>query len=1103
MRRGRAGLVAAATVAVTIATCVAVAAPGAEAAPGRAGPGGGAGSGGGTSWQVVTLLTGDRVRVATEPGGQQYAQVQPGPGRDRVVFFRRSHGAELSVIPSDAAPLLAAGRVDPALFDVTALVRDGYADPARADLPLVVGYQPGKRAGSPRGASVVRSLPALNATAVSEPKAAAGAFWRDVTGGQGVAHVWLDAKVHALLDHSVPQISAPVAWQRGLTGKGVTVGVLDTGIDATHPDLSDAVAVARDFTGSANGTRDLVGHGTHVASIITGSGAASGGRYVGVAPDARLAVGKVLDDTGNGTFSQVIAGMEWAAGLHLPVVNMSLGVDLPSDGTDPVSATVDALTARTGTLFVIAAGNAGADESVGIPAVAASALTVGAVDGADVLAPFSSRGPRRGDAGVKPDITAPGVGIVAARAAGTEDGEPVGDSYVRLDGTSMATPHVTGAAAILAQQHPDWAPERLKAALMNTADPSPDSTVYEQGAGRVDVGRVTAGQVWASPASLAVDLPAGQRTAVTRTVTVRNDGAAATRLHLDLPGAPFTLSAGDLTIPAGGSAQVTVTVDPAKTAEGRTSGRLTATADGRPVLSVPVGVVAEPALHTVRVTGIDRNGHTGPASVEILPWADLVNLATGEFAPVFLSGNGIAARVPAGRYDLTAYVDTAGPDGQVTSSTLVTIPTLTVAGDLSLTADARRAKPITVTLDSRTAARSGVDFAGAAQTIAGQFVASAIGSADAAVGLYATPTPEVRSRPYAFYYKSVRAEPLGAAAPRAYDLDLVTRGRIPARLDLRVHDRDLARLDARYHADGSPLAGVQSIIPVLPGETFPLGGGSYEVRLPGARTELFSASPGLRWGRWIDVGTSADQVDLTEVATGLPALRPGERARYDWNSAAFGAVAAPGPRIKCDPDAVLMAAYAFTSPAALQEFAATTSHLDVLRNGAVVGSVDDNVGCFPSPPGPSSYAMHLTAERQLPWTALGSRVDVTWTSAYTPDTTKPLDGPPMINLRVGGDFDARNRAAADRPLRLAITGRLDILNTPAPARTPIRLTSVEVSTDDGRTWHAVPVTADGADRWTAVVPPLRSGRYASLRLRAADGSGDAVDQTVIRAYGLR
>ena len=143
--------------------------------------------------------------------------------------------------------------------------------------------------------------------------------------------------------------------------------------------------------------------------------------------------------------------MEWAAAQGADVVNMSLGAAFPSNGTAPMDQAVNALTRGSGTLFVVAAGNSGpSGSSVGSPGSADEALTVGAVDSADQIAEFSSRGPRIGDFAVKPDVTAPGVDIVAPLAAGAalgNDGQVVDGRYLKLSGTSRATPHVAGAAA--------------------------------------------------------------------------------------------------------------------------------------------------------------------------------------------------------------------------------------------------------------------------------------------------------------------------------------------------------------------------------------------------------------------------------------------------------------------------------------------------------------------------------------------------------------------------------------------------------------------------------------------------------------------------------
>ncbi len=231
---------------------------------------------------------------------------------------------------------------------------------------------------------------------------------------------------------------------------------------------------------------DINGHGTHVASTIVGTGAASDGAYRGVAPGADLIVGKVLGGPeGSGQDSWVMAGMEWAARSGAEIVSMSLGDVAPSDGSDPMSQAVDTLSQQYGTLFVIAAGNSG-PETISSPGAAASALTVGAVDKQDELAYFSSTGPLTRTGALKPDISAPGVDITAARSQDMTDGET--GMYRTISGTSMATPHVSGAAAILAQQHPGWTGEQLKEQLMSSSHGLDAAySPYEVGTGRVDV----------------------------------------------------------------------------------------------------------------------------------------------------------------------------------------------------------------------------------------------------------------------------------------------------------------------------------------------------------------------------------------------------------------------------------------------------------------------------------------------------------------------------------------------------------------------------------------------------------------------------------------
>jgi subtilisin family serine protease len=281
-----------------------------------------------------------------------------------------------------------------------------------------------------------------------------------------VEMIWLDEQVHTLLDASVPLIGAPSVWAAGYTGKGVRVGIVDTGIDSGHPDLVGRVLVTRDFTGE--GDSDNHGHGTHVAGIIGGTGAQSGGKYRGVAPEFLFVVGKVLKGDGSGLMSDVIAGLEFIAEQHVQVVNLSLGGGSNCDGTDALSVACDSVVDQ-GIVVCVAAGNSGPGAgTLGSPGCAKKVITIGATDKQDGIADYSSRGPSL-DGRVKPDLCFPGSSIHSCRAKNTSMGQPIDDYYTTASGTSMATPHASGSSALLLQAQPKLIPQQIKDALMSSA----------------------------------------------------------------------------------------------------------------------------------------------------------------------------------------------------------------------------------------------------------------------------------------------------------------------------------------------------------------------------------------------------------------------------------------------------------------------------------------------------------------------------------------------------------------------------------------------------------------------------------------------------------
>ncbi|MEU4286975.1 S8 family peptidase [Kribbella sp. NPDC026596] len=660
----------------------------------------------GASTRLITLVTGDVAELTASSNGQVSARLTS----DEPYYFGSFDG-ELSLVPAKAYPLLTEGRLDKRLFNLTELVAQGYDDARTDRLPLLLTAPATLRStpSTPAAATLRRTLPSVDSSAVTVQKSDAKSFWDSISGpttfktGQ-VTKIWLDGRTHATLDQSTEQIGAPTAWKAGYDGHGVKVAVLDTGYDAGHPDLAKQVVASESFVPD-QAVQDLHGHGTHTASIVAGLGTASGGKRKGVAPGAELLIGKVLDNSGGGYDSEAIAGMEWAVQQGAKVISMSLG-GWPTDGTDPMSQAVDELSKSSGALFVVAAGNAGDEETVGSPGTASEALTVGAVDRDDKLANFSSRGPRLGDGAMKPEVTAPGVEIAAARAAGTEQGHVLSQYYTAMSGTSMATPHVAGAAAILAQRHPDWTGPQLKAALAATAVPAKDARPDQQGLGRVDIPSALDPKVLPDTANLFFgDLSWTGATApapVTRTVAYRNNSNRPVTLDLTVGAqspatvkASLTVKPARLTIPANGTASATVTLDLAKTQPAKYSGILTART-GNQSFRTGLGFAAGGRLNQVTVKAIGRDGQPATAAAGA-SGVQLWNQDTGAVDGIAFDDTGSRTLdIPTGRYSVMAYAMGGDEAGWGNSVTLLGDPDEWIDGDRTYTFDARKAHKVTV-----------------------------------------------------------------------------------------------------------------------------------------------------------------------------------------------------------------------------------------------------------------------------------------------------------------------------------------------------------------------------------------------------------------------
>jgi subtilisin family serine protease len=338
-----------------------------------------------------------------------------------------------------------------------------------------------------------------------------------------VANIYEDGVVSAIDDSSNAVIGAQAFWGAYSThGEGIDIGIIDTGIDYLHEALGGAsfpnskVVGGYDIVNNDTDPMDDNGHGTHVAGIVAGYGPPPV-NLRGVAYNARLWAFKVLNAQGVGQVSDVIEGIERALDpdgdpstpTPIKVISMSLGGS--GNPNDALSTAVDNAV-QSGMICVVAAGNSGPGYmSIISPGCARQALTVGATNNSDGIASFSSRGPSSNIFGIKPDILAPGVQINSAK---------IGGGYIMESGTSMATPHVAGAAALLQQLHPSWTPDEIKAVLMEGASDL-GLDVFTQGSGRLDVFHSAAESTVVAPATLSFGLDDPSQTTWTQIQTLK------------------------------------------------------------------------------------------------------------------------------------------------------------------------------------------------------------------------------------------------------------------------------------------------------------------------------------------------------------------------------------------------------------------------------------------------------------------------------------------------------------------------------------------------------------------------------------------------------
>lgn len=332
-----------------------------------------------------------------------------------------------------------------------------------------------------------------------------------LNGIKGIKAVHQNAHITAQMNIARKIVKAEKAQSMGLTGKNIGVAVLDTGIapvdDLTKP--KNRIVAFKNFTGKTQEPYDDNGHGTHVCGIICGNGYNCGGKYMGIAPNANLVGAKILDASGKGGSAEVLAGLQWIMDnrkkYNIRICNLSIGT-ADAGQTDPLVKAVNAAW-DAGIVIVIAAGNNGPSVgSVTSPGISRKVITVGASDDhmsvqiwGDTLVNFSGRGPTL-ECIVKPDVIAPGSDITSCLSPQADkevrensETDIVSQNYIKMSGTSMSTPIVTGGIALLLERYPSLTPDDVKY-MIKQSSVNLNYSANQQGWGLIDIEKLVQGE---------------------------------------------------------------------------------------------------------------------------------------------------------------------------------------------------------------------------------------------------------------------------------------------------------------------------------------------------------------------------------------------------------------------------------------------------------------------------------------------------------------------------------------------------------------------------------------------------------------------------------
>jgi subtilisin family serine protease len=1081
---------------------------------------------------TITLITGDQVTVQKLEDGKQEVNITPAERDGYEANFEKMeiNGEDLYVIPDDVLQFIPE-KLDRELFNITKLIDQEFDDENTDNIPVIITMEDravNQRIGS-LNASVkeTNTLPSINGLAAEISKEDTESLHdalfttnnsnmlQTTNTFNHIDKIHLDQKVEVELEDSVPQIGAPEAWDAGYDGTGMTVAVLDSGIDSNHPDLEGKVVAEQNFTADET-TDDQHGHGTHVAATIAGTGEASDGLRQGVAPGADLINAKVLNSAGSGSISDIIEGMEWAAQEGASILNMSLGGGV-TDGTDPMSLAVNTISEEYNVLFVISAGNSGpGDESVTAPGAADDALTVAAFDKEGEIASFSSRGPRTGDYAITPHIAAPGVGVQAARADGTSMGTPIDDYYTAANGTSMAAPHIAGVAAMFAQKQQedgDFDAEVVKSALVSTAGPSDEYTVFEQGGGLVDAERALTQEVFAETATLDMgffEYPHEDLETVTDTITYQNTADEDVTLELSVnvedpdafqvPEDMITLSDEEIIVEAGEAAEIEVTLDPSLGEIGLYGGYITAASSDEEVqIHTPVGFYKEPESYDLTIEGITRSGDTplGPSRVSIMNVLDSTIFNDYNVTFTEQDEGEITFRVEAGTYNVNSllYTYESAEEPTVTSEVaMINEPIVEVYEDTKITLDGNDAYPVTAEVEDEAELDSfSLAYHRSAEEL-GSITSSYsfIGGADFDVFAY-TPTEPISMGEFGFYTQ------WEFLSPDAY-YNLVLEDTIVSDTHYDIANDELAQFDTKYHAQ-------------QPGDTysrfqhkwrpyeFASFAASKRMDLPQERMEYFvgddtryrsTIAPSDEWPGGVEL-----RHDITEFEVGLH-----ER---NWYKQAMQPGIIPGSSPVYREDGNLeVFLYEYTDADGHYSTGAPDANpvFRVYENDDLVEETDRPRGSFPLNDDQSEVRLELEVDADKAWSPYSSYTLTNWTFAAEEAGSAEQQVMPMLFIDYDLNLNILNAAERDGEHEVHFM----VNHQPGAEAAGIEGANVAVSYDDGDSWEEIQgleALNDGSFSAALNHEDMADGSgFVSLKIEAWDANGNSIEQEIIRAYRI-